>query len=133
MRKQGSTTAMVIGILRFEMAVDDALSLKDKRRVVRSIKDRLHREHMVSVAEVGSLDSLRTACLGLVCAGSDARAVGRTLDLIVAKLDGWRDARLMDVRRDMLRADDIASEREFDEDSLARELLAHAMKADGPA
>lgn len=133
MRKQGTTSAMVIGVLQFEMAVADAVSLKDKRRVVRSIKDRLHREHMVSVAEIGSLESVRTACLGLACAGSDARAVGRTLDLIVAKLDGWRDARLTDVRRDVLRAGDIASERELDEGSLAAELLAHATKPDGSA
>ena len=44
---------MVVGILQFELLVPGATSLKDKRRVVKSVKDRLHREHLVSVAEVG--------------------------------------------------------------------------------
>ncbi len=44
-----------VGILQFELLIRQRRSLKDKRRVVRSVRDRLHREHLVSVAE--------TACL----------------------------------------------------------------------
>ena len=47
---------MVVGILQIEVSIDGSTSLKDKRRVVSSLKDRLHREHQVSVAEVDLLE-----------------------------------------------------------------------------
>ena len=67
------TPHMVVGVLQVKLTIDWASSLKDKRRVVSSLKDRLHREHQVSVAEVGSLDSHRVAVLGDY-AGFDRRA-----------------------------------------------------------
>ena len=42
---------MFIAILQFHLMIDGSSGLKDKRRVVRSIKDRLHKDHMVAVAE----------------------------------------------------------------------------------
>src|ERR1041384_8063343 len=65
------TSGMVIGLLQFELVIHGSESLKDKRRVVRSVKDRLHREHMVAVAEVASQEVLNLAVLGLACVGSD--------------------------------------------------------------
>ncbi len=84
---------MVIGVLQLELQVPGATSLKDKRRIVRSLKDRLHREHQVSVAETGTLDSLTTATLGVVLAASDVKPCQSTLDRILDKLrhgDGYR-------------------------------------------
>ena len=45
---------MVIGVLQLEIGVPDAMSLKDKRRVIKSIKDRIAHAHNVSIAEVGA-------------------------------------------------------------------------------
>ena len=47
---------MTIGVLQVEISVTDAMSLKDKRRVVKSIKDRIAHGHNVSIAEVGARD-----------------------------------------------------------------------------
>jgi uncharacterized protein YlxP (DUF503 family) len=44
---------MVIGVVSWELHVPGAASLKDKRSVVKSLKDRLHNEFNVSVAETG--------------------------------------------------------------------------------
>ncbi len=85
---------MHIGILQFELFVDHAQSLKDKRRVVRSVKDRLHREHQVSVAEVGSLDVWNRADMGLVGCSGDAGYLSGMLEAIVRKLEALPDARL---------------------------------------
>lgn len=93
---------MVIGILQFEVLVHDSRSLKDKRRVVKSIKDRLHREHMVSVAEVGALDHQRLALMGLSVVSNSASHVNVVLDRITAKLRAMTDAELGDVRRDII-------------------------------
>lgn len=93
---------MVIGIFQFELLIKGAESLKDKRRVVNSVKDRLHREHMVAIAEVDRLDSHRVAVLGLAIVGNDGRHIGEVLDTISAKLRCLPDADLGDVRREIV-------------------------------
>ncbi len=77
---------MVIGILQIELAIDGATSLKDKRSVVKSLKDRLHREHQVAVAEVATLDLHTTATLGIVMCSNDIQHAQTVLDKIQAKL-----------------------------------------------
>jgi Uncharacterized protein conserved in bacteria len=93
---------MVIGILQFELLIRGAESLKDKRRVVSSLKDRLHREHLVSVAEVGLLDNMNVARMALALVGGDGRYVGQTLDRITSRLRGLHDAELSGVSREVL-------------------------------
>src|SRR5436189_6470333 len=93
---------MIIGILQFELLVHDASSLKDKRRVVQSVKDRLHREHQAAVAEVARLESLSVAVLGLAVVGREGSRVGEVLDTITNKLRELRDAELGDVSREIL-------------------------------
>ncbi len=44
---------MVIGVATWELHVNGCQSLKDKRRVLKSLKDRLHQQFNVSVAETG--------------------------------------------------------------------------------
>jgi len=87
---------MIIGVLQVEMTVPGSLSLKDKRRVVQSIKAKLHREHMVSVAETGSLGSLTSATLGIVLAAGEVPYCQSVLQNIVEKLKTHRDAVLAD-------------------------------------
>jgi len=94
---------VLVAILQFELHIHDASSLKDKRRVIRSLKDRLHREHQCSVAEVGLLDQLSAAQLGLALVGSDAKHLGATLDAITAKIRGFsHEAELGDTFREII-------------------------------
>ncbi len=74
---------MVVGTLRFRLALYEATSLKDKRRLVRSLKERLAGRYNVSVAEVGSLDHRRQAELGVAVVANDRRFVAGCLDTIV--------------------------------------------------
>jgi uncharacterized protein YlxP (DUF503 family) len=98
---------MVIGVLQFELVIDASESLKDKRRVVRSLKDRLHRDHLVSVAEIGALEIWNLAVMGLAIVSRDAGYVNPVLDRIVAKLGSLPEARLRDFTRDVLNADQL--------------------------
>ncbi|HEX7010401.1 MAG TPA: DUF503 domain-containing protein [Phycisphaeraceae bacterium] len=77
---------MVVGILQVELTIDGARSLKDKRRVVLSLKDRLHRQHQVSVAEVDSLDNPRVAVLGITMASNSVPHCQSVLDRLLDKL-----------------------------------------------
>lgn len=93
---------MVIGILQIELQIDHAESIKDKRRVVKSLKDRLHREHQVSVAEVDRQDAMRTAILGLALVSTDRAHCQSVLDRILDKLRHGRDFVLADHKTDIL-------------------------------
>lgn len=116
---------MVVGILQFELIIHDPESLKDKRRVVRSVKDRLHREHQVSVAEVACQERLDLAVLGVALVGSDGRHVGQVLDHVLEKVRGVRDAELGRSTREILQGvERDADEPETPGDELTAEMLA---------
>ncbi len=69
---------MVIGVCRIELCIVDALSLKDKRMVLRSIKDRLKTKFNIAIAEIDKNDNWRIAELGITCvsnAGSHADSI----------------------------------------------------------
>jgi uncharacterized protein YlxP (DUF503 family) len=57
---------MQIAALRVELEITNGRTLKDKRRVVRSLLDRLRSRFNVSAAEVGNNDSVRYATLAAV-------------------------------------------------------------------
>ncbi|MFN0010597.1 MAG: DUF503 domain-containing protein [Phycisphaerales bacterium] len=98
---------MKLALLQFELLIAHAQSLKDKRRVVKSLKDRLHREHMVAVAEVGRLDDHRTALLAVAAVGSDVAHLQRVLSIIVEKLRSAGDAQLGTVSGRVIDAPDV--------------------------
>ncbi len=77
---------MNVGSLQVRLLVRQARSLKDKRQVVQSIKDRLRNEFNVSVAEVDELDNRQTIVLGVAAVAVEASLVRSTLDAIVNAL-----------------------------------------------
>jgi len=118
---------MVVGVLQFELHIHGAESLKDKRRVVRSLKDRLHREHQVSVSEVASQDNPAVARLALALAAPDATRAAAVLDQVSTKLRTLLDAELGAIERSLLdRTDLTVQEQPIDEAALAAELLDYA-------
>jgi hypothetical protein len=62
-----------VGVCRIEFQIPGGDSLKAKRRVVSSIKDRVAQRFRVAIAEVGRLDSSRFGELGIACVSNDAR------------------------------------------------------------
>jgi uncharacterized protein YlxP (DUF503 family) len=56
----------MIAFLTLELRIEGAHSLKDKRQVVRSLKDRLRASYNVSVAELDSTDLWQRATVGVV-------------------------------------------------------------------
>ena len=87
---------MVVGVLRVRLGVFEALSLKDKRRVVKSLKDRLSARHNVSVAEIDDLDHRQAATLGVAMVSNDGRFVESALAKIVDEIRLFGRASLLD-------------------------------------
>jgi uncharacterized protein len=93
---------MTIGVLQIEISVTDAMSLKDKRRVVKSIKDRIAQGHNVSIAEVGALDEHRRCILGMAMVGNDKRYVEGGLSKLVDFVRLVPQVSLIDFQLDFL-------------------------------
>jgi len=74
---------MTIGVLQLELSIGDAMSLKDKRRVIKSLKDRIAHAHNVSIAEVGALDEHRRSIIGIAMVSNDSRYVEGALSKLV--------------------------------------------------
>ncbi len=87
---------MFVGVLRLHLTIVDARSLKDKRRVVRSLKDRLASKLRVSVAEVGELEHPRHAWLGVACVSNEAAHCDSVLEEAASLASLLPDAVLCD-------------------------------------
>jgi uncharacterized protein YlxP (DUF503 family) len=77
---------MIVGSLRVRLLLRDSRSLKDKRQVVQSIKDRLRQQFNVSVAEVEAQDNRQVVVLGVAMVSNEARHVRGALQEIVEAL-----------------------------------------------
>lgn len=73
---------MKIGVLRVYFMILDAHSLKEKRMVLRSLKDRLLNTFNVSVAEIGSNDKWQVGELGIAAVGNQARFVSEVMEKV---------------------------------------------------
>jgi len=70
---------MVIGLLQVSISIPEAHSLKDKRMVLRSLRDRILNHMNVSVAEIGKQDLWKAAELAFVTVASEKDVVEKRL------------------------------------------------------
>lgn len=102
---------MFVGVMQFEILIPGSSSLKDKRRVVRSLRDRLHRDHLVAVAEVGALDLHTIAIMGLSFISNDAQYCSAVLDKVMRTLSTGSTSgqafELGETLRSVSKADDL--------------------------
>ena len=87
---------MVVGIVRFELHLPAAQSLKDKRQVVRSLKDRLRERVRASVAEVEYQDLWQRAAIGLAVVAADGAQVRELLNSARHIVDQYVQIQLLD-------------------------------------
>ena len=85
-----SAARVALGMV--ELHLPAAQSLKDKRHVLKSLKDKVRHRFEVSIAEVDHHDSWQRATLALACVSHDARhaneVVDKAMDFIEAHLEG---------------------------------------------
>ena len=71
---------MIVGLCTVELYLPHGHSLKAKRQVLLSLKDRLRGKFNLSVAEVGEQDLWQKAILGLACVSNEGAHANRVLD-----------------------------------------------------
>lgn len=70
---------MIVGTLRLRLVLRGAHSLKDKRRVIKSLKDRMANKFNISVAETDYQDEWQQSELGVATLGTDTPFVQSSL------------------------------------------------------
>jgi uncharacterized protein YlxP (DUF503 family) len=82
---------MVVGLLQVELTIPSADSLKAKRMVLRSLKDRIRKNFNVSIAEVDDNDRWQSAVLAVALVSNDKRFANRVLSKVVDFIESSRD------------------------------------------
>lgn len=93
---------MVIGLLRMELHLPMALSLKDKRSILKSLKDQLHGRFNIAVAEIETNQKWQRASIGVAMLGTDRRYVDGALSHVLEWMRAQRSIELIRVEQELL-------------------------------
>ena len=92
---------MVIGACEVRLMILGARSLKEKRKVLKSLKDRLVRMN-VSVAEVDDNDKWQASTLGITLVSNDAGFVNSVIDKIVQGIECSGEVEMLSSRIEII-------------------------------
>lgn len=87
---------MRVGVARIEIFIGDAGSLKEKRTVVKGLKERIRARFNVSVAEVGAEDKWQRSVLAVAAVSNEIRRLARDLDTVVDLVRHERKVEIID-------------------------------------
>jgi len=90
---------MIVGVMRIDLAILEARTLKDKRRAIKSLKQRLRDRFNVSVAEVDCHDVHKRCILGLAMVSTETRSTHSQFDLMVELVRRAPRVDLLDYQR----------------------------------
>lgn len=87
---------MFVGIVRIELHLPGSTSLKDKRAIVRSLKDRIRERAQASVAEIDHQDLWQRAALGVAIVSGESRQVDERVQVVRSLADSANGAIVID-------------------------------------
>ena len=93
---------MTIGVLQMDFLIPGARSLKDKRRVIKSLKQLLHNRYNCSIAETDFLESWGRARLTACVVSGESRHANDELNEIARFASNKPGVELLDYRIEML-------------------------------
>ena len=93
---------MVIGVCTIELRIHGGRSLKEKRRVLRSVKDRIRNRFNVSIAEVDYQDKWQRALLALAAVSNERNHVTGLLESAVSAVESMGLAEIVDAEIEIL-------------------------------
>ena len=91
----------IVGLRVFDLHIHGTHSLKEKRFVLRSVKDRIMNGFNVSIAETDHQDKWQRAELSIAAVAGDRAGVEKALDSVRDLLDGHPELRVIDVFTDI--------------------------------
>jgi hypothetical protein len=93
---------MIVGILTIEIHISEAHSLKEKRFILKSLKDRIRNKFNVSIAEIDANDLWQRCVLGVACIANETKIINQTLDRVKNTILNTPTVELIDSMMEML-------------------------------
>lgn len=87
---------MLVGCCSLKFFLHGNNSLKEKRRITKSIKDRIKNKFNISIAEIGDQDVWQNLHLGIVAVGSDFKYLDGLMNKVVESIDNMHLAEMTD-------------------------------------
>jgi uncharacterized protein YlxP (DUF503 family) len=92
----------IIGFLEVHLRISEAHSLKEKRRVVKRVVERLKNKFNVSVSEIGDQDRWQSSIIGVVTVGSSRKIVDATLEKVIVFIEELYPGKLVNYYKEIL-------------------------------
>src|SRR5579872_987439 len=92
---------VIVGTLKLRLVLRESHSLKDKRRVIKSLKDTLSNKFNISVAETDEQDVWQTAEIGIAAVGGDGSFVQSVLTSVVNYVRFFGGVELVDAQQEL--------------------------------
>ncbi|MBD3384785.1 DUF503 family protein [candidate division KSB1 bacterium] len=93
---------MLVGLLQLEIFIPDSASLKEKRFVLLSLKQRLRNKFNISIAEIDQNDKWQLATLGVAVVANEKRFVEKTLNKIFSLVEQEHNIQIMNQQFEIL-------------------------------
>ena len=88
---------MLIGTISFKIRIPYAHSLKEKRRVLKSLIAKLQNKFKLSVAEIDQQDQWQSATIGIALVGSETKILNQQISWVIEFLNGQTEFEVLDV------------------------------------
>ena len=92
---------MRVGVCTAYLLIPESQSLKDKRRVVKSLLAKLGSRFNIAVSEIGDLDTPKRSVIGIVSISNDSRHLNQMLSKVVGFIEKMNLAILVDYEIDL--------------------------------
>ena len=93
---------MHIGLLQIKLFLPGNQSLKGKRHIIKSIKDRVRNQVNISIAEVDEHDAWQQAHIAIVTVGTDHKRVSQVLASAMKLVENTPGLEVIDQQIEML-------------------------------
>lgn len=93
---------MQIGLLQVKLFLPGIQSLKSKRRIIKSIKDRVRNHNNISISEIDYQDVWQESLLGVVTIGTDQKRVSQVLASVIKQIESTPNSEITDRHIEML-------------------------------
>jgi uncharacterized protein YlxP (DUF503 family) len=93
---------MVIGVLTLELFLSESSSLKCKRKIIKSLLDKVKFRFNLAVAEIDKQDQWKHSVVGMACITNDVSHAHQMLSTVIKFIEHQGTVEILDIRTEML-------------------------------
>jgi uncharacterized protein YlxP (DUF503 family) len=93
---------LIIGYIRLELDILEAFSLKDKRRVLKSLKERIKNKFNVSISEIDYKDIWNRSLIAVATVSDDSSYVDKQLSEVINFIENIHTVSIMSIKQEII-------------------------------